>query len=341
MDVLRIISEDRLQQWTFFVVLGQGLLNLFGVGLLVGLCFWRRKTSKWEQTFVPQVQESLTLVACGIAGADVHTFNKHNSSEKIKIKGLLIPMISSLQGEGKERLCSLYRELGFNAEDSKELKHKNYAIRLGAIARLETISEAAAIDQVRPLLRDESPYVHFAAVRFMLKFASDYHPKIHAEMHLVSLMNRYDAAREILDCYSKRYLDQFIHLFETTPDEKVRSVCLEIIQKNRLVDALPAVLDKLIEALRSEGHDEYARFDFKKMSQCLTISPSDEIEEVLTRMTLVEDPKIRVCGYRALFKVRPDLKFIMVNELAEDQNPSLKRLYAEIREELAQLERVG
>lgn len=105
-----------------------------------------------------------------------------------------------------------------------------------------------------------------------------------------------------------------------------------------MVDALPAVLDKLIEALRSEGHEDYTAFDFKRVTQCLTISPSDEVEEILERMTLTDDAFVRACGYRALFKVRPDLKFEFIDRLALDENPSIQRLYSEIRDEIAALQ---
>jgi|GEM_PF-5379576 hypothetical protein len=335
MGVLTLLLDELLLRWSFIVVVAQGLLNLFGVGLMVGLCLYRQKRAKHDDVFLPMMRDKMTAIACGIDDED-DAFSKLTKTERAKVKNLILPILPSLQGESFKKLADLYRALDFHIDDYYELRDRNFAVRLAAIARLESVADKAAAEVIRPLLRDVSPYVHFAALRFMLKF-TDYHPKIHAEMKLASFMNRYDAAREILDLYSRNHLEQFIELFERYPDPKIQDVCLDVIQKNRLVGALPVVLDKLIEALRSEGHEEFKEFNFKKVTQCLTIGPMAEAEDVLMRMTEVEDSHVRACGYRALFKLRPDLKFEMVKNLAEDSSPSIKRIYAEVKEELERL----
>lgn len=336
MAVLGLLMQSMMHKWALYLIGLQAALAVFGVLVLIGLSLWRKNKTEKDAEFIPMIQERLTNVACGLD----EDFSDIKSMPKIfmhKTKSVLLPMISSLQGDSRRRLCKIYKEFNFHLEDYKNLRSSNFALRLGAIARLEIVDDDTAVEVVRPLLRDESPYVHFAAVRYMLKMDDTFHPRIDAEMYLAEVMHRYDAAREILNCYIRNHRKEFINLYEQTLNRKMAEVCLEIIQKNRMVDALPVVLDKLIEALRSEGYDGYTEFDFKRVTQCLTISPSDEVEGILERMTYMEDSYVRACGYRALFKVRPDLKFELVDRLSQDESPSIQRLYSEVRDELAAL----
>jgi hypothetical protein len=304
---------------------------------MIALCIIRGWQRKRYAQMAPRIQEEVSNLACGMPGDKEFLFSLKGFRRR-KTRGYILSAMGGIQGEARANLASLYHEMGLSREDYKLLYHKDFSVRLAAIARLEIVMDREALVLVKPLLRDSSPYVHFAALRFMLKQSKTHQPKIEAEMELAAIVNRYDIAREILDCHVKNFPQDFTHLLRTTRNPKIRDVCIDIIVKNKLVEVLPIVQDHLLEALRSEGHDDYADFDFKKYIQCLTLSPLPDTEELLIRMTEVDDALVRYNAYRSFFKIRPDLKFEYIDKLIQDSSPYIVRLGVLIREEMQKSE---
>lgn len=327
---------DRIREnWAFYLIAFQVGLNALGVGLIFCVAIVRKGTLKKSAEILPLLHERVTDICCGM-NMDITDLKKLGSRDREQVRGLILKALDSVSGTYRENLTQLYKDMGFLLEDRSALFSNSFATRLAALARIDILQDMESGAKVGKMLNDPSPYVHFAALKFLLKVQ---YPKLHvnidAELDKLVALNRMDTASQILEMYAAGYTDGFLTLLDSHRSRQVISMCLEVVIRLRIAEALPIVKDQLIDGLRCEGQPEFEEFDFRRYTLCLTVAPDEDSEDLLFRMTDVADASVRNFAFLALLKVRPDLKEELTARLSEDESPQGRRLFRQLAEPAA------
>lgn len=335
MALVSWLAERIRENWAFYLIAFQVVLNLTGVGLIFGVAIVRKGSLKKSAEILPILHERVTDVCCGM-NMDISDLKQLSSRDRERVRGLILKALDSVSGTYRENLTQLYHDMGFLQEDRSALFSNSFATRLAALSRIDILQDIDSGAKVGKMLNDPSPYVHFAALKFLLKVQ---YPKLHVnidnELDKLVMLNRMDTASQILEMYAAGYTEGFLTLLSTHQSRQVISMCLEVVLRLRIAEALPIVKDQLIDGLRCEGQPEFQDFDFRRYTLCLTIVPDEESEDLLFRMTDLEDASVRNFAFLALLKVRPDLKEELTARLSEDESPQGRRLYRQLAEPAA------
>ncbi|UYL09427.1 hypothetical protein B9G69_002420 [Bdellovibrio sp. SKB1291214] len=332
MDLVGWLEQQLNGDWAMYLILFQVILNSMAVALIFFITAYRKGIEKENKEMIPKLQERVTDICVGV-NTDIADLKFLKSRYRKVIRGLILSAIGSVSGSYRDNLFKLYQDLGFLKEDRDALLGGSFPTRLAALSRIDTLQDLESGSTVAKMLNDSSPYVHFAALKFLLKVR---YPKLHVNMgkELLTLakLDRMDTALHLLEMYAKGYTEQFLYLLQTHLDPDVLGICLDVVFRLQIAEAMPIVKDQLIDGLRSEGHPEFEQFHFRKYAMCLTVAPDGDTEELLVRMTHVESPTLRNFAYLALIKIRPDLKFDLIERLSFDDSPQGRRLYYQMME---------
>ncbi|WP_413294646.1 hypothetical protein ACLSU7_05980 [Bdellovibrio sp. HCB185ZH] len=316
--------------WAAYLISFQVVLNVFGVGLIFCMAIYRKGSLKKSSAIIPVLHERVTDICCGM-NLDIADLKALNYRDRIVVRGLILKALESVSGTYRENLSRLYSEMGFLSEDRQLLLNKSFAKRLAALSRIDILEDVDSGFLISKMLNDPSPYVHFAALKFLLKIK---YPKLHVnidkELNKLVSMNRMDTAAQILEMFAISYSEEFLTLLSTHKNRQVINMCLEVVLRLHVAEALPIVKDQMIDGLRCEGFPEFEEFDFRRYTMCLTVVPDEEAEDLLLRMTDVNSPSVRNFAYLALLKIRPDLKAELTARLSEDESPQGRRLYLQL-----------
>ncbi|WP_413560602.1 hypothetical protein [Bdellovibrio sp. HCB209] len=318
--------------WVAWIIGFQIILNVLGVALIFGIAVYRKGTVHEAKVLLPKLQERVTDICVGM-NTDTSDLKKLKNRHRVVVRGLILKALDSVSGSYRENLVRLYAEMGFLAEDRSLLESKSFAKRLAALSRIDVLQDMDSGKKVGQMLNDPSPFVHFAALKFLLKLRfPKLYVNINRELDRLLAIDRMDTAAQILEMYAKGYTEDFLDLLRTHQNRQVISMCLEVVLRLQIVEAIPIVKDQLIDSLRSADHEDLTGFDFRRYTLCLTVAPDEETEDILQKMTELDNPSIRNFAYLALLKVRPDLKAEMIDRLSFDESVFGQRLYRQLLE---------
>ncbi|KYG65548.1 hypothetical protein AZI86_00260 [Bdellovibrio bacteriovorus] len=330
--MVNALVQKMHDHWAAYLIVFQVGLNALGVSLIFCMTIIRKGSLKETAEVMPKLHERVTDICCGM-NMDIQDLLKLKTRHRLIVRGLILKAVDSVSGAYRENLEKLYRDMGFLAEDQKLLHSSSFAKRLSALSRIDILKDSESAGQVGKMLHDPSPYVHFAALKFLLKIKC---PKLYVniakELNLLKDLGRMDTAMQILEMYASASPEDFLELLKTHQSREVVSICLEVVNRLQVVEALPIVKDQLIDGLRCEGFPEFEDFDFRRYTLCLTMAPDEESEEILQKMTRVETAFVRNVAYLSLLKIRPDLKMEITQRLSVDESPHGQRLYRQILE---------
>lgn len=330
MAVVRFFSEGHLA-WIPLLIGVLFLISFGGVFLIFSLCVSRRIQDKNVQAVVVKYREKFIDIVCSDDPALAAAIQP-NSWERPFVRNLLLSTILSVQGDGQKRLMKLYVSLRYLREDYVSLISTSFSDRLGALARMETVRDIVTTPIIVKMLADSSLYVHFAALRFLLKKNDGYAPNISEEMANLEKIKRYDMALEILSCYAQFSPDAFIDFLGKIKSKKIRTVALEVVYKKRMTTALPFVQGLVRSTLLDKNFKVTEIQDLKKVVQCLTISPLPENEDLLIELTKNTEDEVRALAFKAWLHMRPDSFATITEKMVFDPCEQIHKTALQLRQ---------
>lgn len=332
MFLVELLVQKMKASWLSYIIGFQIVLNAFGILLIFGVALYRKRIQNESRELLPKLQERVTDICVGM-NPEIHDLKALNKRHRTVVRGLILKALESVSGSYRDNLVKLYSELGFLAEDREQLESNSFAKKLAALSRIDVLQDMDSGLKVGKMLNGPSPFVHFAALKFLLKVRfPKLHVNINRELDKLLALDRMDTAGQILEMYAKGYTEQFLYLLSTHHNRQVISMCLDVVLRLQIAEAMPIIKDQLIDGLRCEGHDEFTDFDFRRYAMCLTVAADEETEYILLKMIELKNPLVRNFAYLALLKVRPDLKVDMLDRLSLDDSPYGQRLYRQLLE---------
>lgn len=318
LQLLRIQLRDPLVQGVAVLILIK-LWLLIALGLYVVYKRSLRLLSRWnnEKRYLNHMREIFGYVQS--RGKERFIVRRY---DRLFVRRLIVAQMSVMEGEDKNWLKNLYKQIGYFDEDLRALKSKLYWKRLAAVVRLEVGQFNELIEPFTKLIEDPNDFVSIVAMRALsrLEGCGPLEPILDALSRRAP--SRRDVFIEILQNLGGDHPDQILSYLENCYDPQTASICIEVLGQVEYEEAFHTILR--LHRSNDEGV-------VRAVAQALGRLRNPKALDALHILAEHENPEIRAEALRSLVALRdPRLSWLLSN-LRKDQSVQVRRALFDLK----------